>query len=123
MQHNLIACNNYEMHELMEKAAIQEMKEACRRNKVLRRLKKTLPQKIWLSIQYLLNDNSCLDLGVVSQEHVKGFKESGNSYFGWSTAVRHVYNDVSSCSYSDSYGGNLYIYLGERRYLRMHIYG
>lgn len=90
---------------------------------ILKRLKKSLRPKIWEAIQWELNSHYCLALGIVSIDEVKGRKETGNDYHGQSTAMRHVYVDVSSCSYSDTYGGNVYLYLGMGRYLAMFISG
>ena len=91
--------------------------------RILGRLKRTLKPKIWEPIEWELDSHWCIALEIVTRDRVIGRKESGDSYFCQSTAIRHVYVNVSSCSYSDTYGGDVYIRLGNNRYLRMYVYG
>ena len=114
-------CNDFEdeMHQFAEQSARDYEKS----NKILARLKRALKHKIWQPIEWELKSHYCMAFGVVPWSEVKGRKESGYDYFCQSTAIRHVYVDVSSCSYSDSYGGNIYIRLSKDRYLAMYING
>jgi len=112
-----------EYEELMREFAEQSRKDCENSNRILAKLKRTLKAKIWEPIEWELKSHYCLALGIVTRSDVKGRKESGHDYFGQSSAIRHVYTDVSSCSYSDSYGGNVYIRLSKDRYLEMYING
>jgi hypothetical protein len=112
-----------EFDEDMREYAEQSARDYEKSNRIISKLKRKLKQKIWQPIEWELKSHYCMALGIVKKAEVKGRKESGYDYFCQSTAIRHVYNNVSSCSYSDSYGGNIYIRLSQDRYLMMFIHG
>lgn len=101
----------------------REKAQNAKSDRLLSKLKRTLNPKIWQGIQWELNSHQCVAFGVVPRSQVTGQKTSGRDYYGESTAVRHVYDSTSFCSYSDSYGGFIYVYLGKDRYLKMFIHG
>lgn len=111
------------MDELMQRASEQEWRDVKKSDQILKRLQRTVKPKIWQAINWDLHSHICLVIGIVTVDQVAGSKRTGHDYFGESTAVRHVYDDVSSCTYSDSYGGNVYLYLGKKRYLMMYVHG
>ncbi|MCF2902241.1 hypothetical protein L1267_17875 [Pseudoalteromonas sp. OFAV1] len=92
-------------------------------DRLLKNLKSKLKPKLWQAIKWELAAHFCIALEIVSIAEVKGCKRKGNDYFGQSVAMRHVYDDTSSCSYSGSYGGDVYLHLGNGRYLKMYING
>lgn len=106
-----------------EEASLQYQRDLDNSERILRKLKRTLKPKIWQAVEYDLNGHSCLALGIVPHSEVKGRKQKGSDWHGQSTAMRHVYSNVSYCSYSDSYGGNVYLRLSKDRYLMMFIHG
>ena len=112
-----------EIEEQARVAAEEEFRVGENSNRLLNRLEQSLKPKIWQAIKWELAYHWCLALEIVTIERVAGIKRSGHEYFGESTAMRHVYDDVSSCSYSDTYGGNVYLYLGNKRYLMMYVSG
>lgn len=107
-------------NENANKAHILENK---RNTRIIKNLKRRLKLKIWQAIEWEMQAHQYGHLEIVSLKDVEGRKTSGNDYFGESTALRHVYDNTSSCSYSDTYGGDVYLYIGEQRYLRMFVWG
>ncbi len=91
--------------------------------RLMRCLKYSLKQKILKDVMFELDSHWSCILGIVSICQVKGTKRKGHDYFGMSTAIRHVYDNTSSCSYNDSYDGEVFIYIGKKRYLNIHISG
>ncbi|MFS1430806.1 hypothetical protein LMH73_027775 [Vibrio splendidus] len=122
-----------ECHQKFENENIQAEKrerarhlnENNRNERIKRHLKRTLKPKIWdcISVELSENGGHCGHLAIVTLDKVTGTKQSGYEYFGESVAVRHVYDNTSSCSYSDTFGGEINIYIGKGRYLQMHIWG
>lgn len=100
-----------------------EKREAKRENKLLRRLKRQLKPKIFSLLDYLREDCWINSIEMVTRNSLSGEKRSASDFFGFSVAIRHVYDDTSSCSYSDSYGGYVYLPIGHNRYLKVHISG
>ena len=112
-----------ELDKLKENADRQLWQAYDNSDRLLGKLKRRLKPKIWQGIQWELNAHTCLALEIVSVKQVKGYKRTGHEYFGQSTAIRHVYDHTSMCSLSGSYGGNVYLYLGNKQYLMMFVSG
>lgn len=92
-------------------------------NKLVTRLRRTLKPKLWAAISMVLRDHAVHGIQIDSFNKVTGNKVKGRDWFGESVAIRHVFDDTSSCSYSDTYGGLLWLPIGMGRYLQIHISG
>lgn len=100
-----------------------DRKEGERQTKLLSRLKRTLKPKIWDAIERVMQGNFCHLMEIVSLDMVTGDKQRAHEWFGESVGIRCVYDDTTFCSYSDSYGGLVWLPIGKWRYLQMHISG
>lgn len=110
--------------EFTERRESEHYKAEQRRHKcLLKKLKRTLRAKIYQAIELELDQHQCHDFEIVCRLQVEGQKRRGRDYFGESTAIRHVYDDTSTCSYSGTYGGNVFLRLSNDRYLRIYVTG
>jgi hypothetical protein len=100
-----------------------EARQQARDTRLLDRLQKTLKQKHLQALNWLLNDHRCESLEILSVGDVKGEKVKGSKWFRESTAIRHIYDDTSTCYWGDSYGGNIFMPIGKKRYLKVFISG
>lgn len=112
-----------EMEASAEAERLAAIKEQKTNDRILKHLERTLKPKIWVCVKSELESHRFGYLEIVTIDKVKGTKQDASKYFGASVAMRHFYDDVSSCSYSDTYGGDLYLYLGKKRYLKMTVWG
>lgn len=94
-----------------------------RHQRLLRRLKRKLKPKIFQAIESEMDYHICHDFEIVRRSQVKGKKRSAHDYFGESAAIRHVYDDTSFNSYTESYAGNVFLRLSNDRYLRIFVSG
>lgn len=92
-------------------------------NKKLAKIKRKVKQKVFQAIEFELYHSECHGVEIVGIDDVKGKRMTSSGYFGESSAVRHVYNNVSSCSYSETWGGDLFIPIGLGRYVKLSIHG
>ncbi|MEZ8292350.1 hypothetical protein AB6D11_00705 [Vibrio splendidus] len=119
-------CYEQEMAELKEQEAANARAYKAQQQKsarILSRLKRTLKPKVMQAIMWEIDAHRCEGLTLVDSSQVKGEKRTGRDYFGTSTAIRHVFEDVSLCSYSDSYGGEVFIRVRNNLYLRICVFG
>jgi hypothetical protein len=91
--------------------------------RILKHLERTLKPKVWENIKFAMYGHRYQDLAIVGFDKVGGAKQSAMEWFGESVAIRHVFDDISSCSLSDTYGGSIWLPIGHARYLHMHIWG
>ena len=91
--------------------------------KKLARIKRKIKPKFFQAIEFELYHSGCHGVEVVGIGEVKGKRMKSSGYFGESSAVRHIYNNVSSCSYSETWGGDLFIPIGLGRYVKLSIHG
>lgn len=99
------------------------LSEIHREQALLKRFKRRLPTKIFREILAEMDEHRSLLIGMVSKENVKGKRMPASYYFGRSTPLRHVYNNISSCSYSDTYSGDVYLSVGLGRYVHIYVCG
>ncbi|POC19549.1 hypothetical protein [Vibrio vulnificus] len=126
-----IGVAHFECHERYQEQVEADMKEYAEQerkrvrcdNKLISRLKRTLKPKVWNVIELVLQDHWVGYLSILPLSKVTGRKNNAHDWFGESVAIRHIYDDTSSCSYSDTYGGVIYLPIGKERYLQMHISG
>ena len=111
-----------DMEADMREMAEEESSRARKDNRLLARLRRTLKPKIWMPIERVLADNFCHSLSIVKLDDVSGQRVNAHDWFGESVAIRHLYDDTSHCSYSDSSGGVVYLPIGKQRYLQMEIH-
>ncbi|MEZ8723132.1 hypothetical protein AB6D66_18820 [Vibrio pomeroyi] len=107
----------------IEDHAEQERQSAKRDNKLLKRLKRTLKPKVWSVIELVMQDHWVGYLNITSLAEVTGQRNRAHDWFGESVAIRHLYDDATTCSYSETYGGVIFLPIGNARYLQMHISG
>lgn len=112
-----------DMHEVMQSEHRSHIAEQNSNKRILKKLKRTLKPKIWQAVEWETESHGYGHLEIVTQREVSGERRSGYAYFGEATALRHVYDDVTSDPYGDSYGGDIYLYLGKNRYLKIWIWG
>lgn len=113
-----------ELKKAHDKESQAHHEEREKTNAILAQLERTLKPKIWQAIKWELSSHRCYHLSIVPLSKTKGEKKTGKEYFRQSTAIRHVFDDVSSDPYSsDCYGGYIYIRLNKNRYLQMFICG
>ncbi len=120
-----------ECHERFQEQAYSDMERESeeqalrlrRESKLLARLKKRLKPKIWSVIEMIQQQHLVNQIAIDAFEDVKGTKISALDWFGESVGIRTVYDETSSCSYSGTYGGAIWIPIGAGRYLHMHISG
>lgn len=91
--------------------------------KKLARIKRKIKPKFFQAIEFELYHSGCCGVEIVSIDGVKGKRMTASSYLGESSAVRHVYNNASSCSYSETWVGDLFIPIGLGRYVKLSIHG
>jgi len=90
--------------------------------RLFKHLKKVLKPKIWQAIEWQKQEGH-FDLSIVSIDEVKGSRVTGTKFFGQRTALRHVYDDTTTNFDGDSYGGDVFLYIGKQRYLKMSVWG
>lgn len=86
-------------------------------------IKRKIKPKFFQAIEFELYHSSCHGVEIVGISEVKGKRMTASNYFGESSAVRHVYNNVSSCSHSETWCGDLFIPIGLGRYVKLSIHG
>ena len=91
--------------------------------KKLASIKRKIKPKFFQAIEFELYHSGFHGVEIVGIDDVKGKRMTSSSYFGESSAVRHVYSNVSSCSYSESWVGDLFIPIGLGRYVKLSIHG
>ena len=112
------------MHDQDEIDFIDEMdRNIAMVEKKLASIKRKIKPKFFQAIEFELYHSGCHGVEIVCIDGVKGKRMTASSYFGESSAVRHVYNNVSSCSYSETWGGDLFIPIGLGRYVKLSIHG
>lgn len=91
--------------------------------KLLRRLRRKLPPKILRALENEFGAHWCMLIGIVGLSDVKGRRMRGRDFVGASTPIRHVFANISGCSYSETYAGDVYLYIGTGRYLQVQVSG
>ena len=91
--------------------------------KKLANIKRKIKPKFFQAIEFGLCHSWCHGVEIVGIDGVMGQRMTASSQFGESSAVRHVYNNVSSCSYLETCGGDLFIPIGLGRYVKLSIHG
>lgn len=91
--------------------------------KRLARIRRNIKPKVFQAIEFELYHSGCHGVEIVGIGEVKGKRMKASSYFGESSAVRHVYSNVSSCSHLETWCGDLFIPIGLGRYVRLSIHG
>ena len=106
---------------------IDFIEEVNRNISIVRRklssIKRKVKPKVFQAIEFELCHSWCHGVEIVGIDGVRGKRMTASSYFGESSAVRHVYSNVSSCSYSETFGGDLFIPIGLGRYVKLSIHG
>lgn len=92
-------------------------------HRLLRKLKRKLPLKMIHALEKEFSSHQSMLIAIVSKSDVKGKRCSGHDYTGASTPIRHVFVDASYCTYSESYTGQVFLYIGLGRYLQLQISG
>jgi len=126
--HSLYHIECKEQHEDEMKAAmdaewLDNKRDQNNTDRILKHLKRTLKPKIWDAIKWETESNGYGYLKLVTINDVSGEKRLGHEYFGQSTAMRHVHDNTDNNTYSDGYGGDVYLYIGLNRYLKIHVWG
>ena len=112
------------MRDLDEIYFIGEMdRNIAQVNRKLAAIKRKIKPKVFQAIEFELFHSSCHGVEIVSHDGVNGKRMNASNYFGESVAVRHVYNNLSSCSYSETWGGELFIPIGLGRYVKLSVHG
>lgn len=111
--------------DFMEEEHLNYLKGRAEDDKVWSSLYKYTPPKVISSIEFELKQHMSLgsNFAIVGVSDCVGVKRRFSEFTGYSSPVRWVYDDTSSCSYSDSYGGDVYFQLGKGKYLRAFIAG
>ncbi len=91
--------------------------------RILRHIQKKYPVKIFNAIMDEVNEHGRGHYKIVKQYECQGCRERGSDFQGYSSAIRYAYDDISNCSYSGCYGGDVYLYIGKGNYLRMAVSG
>lgn len=113
----------FECDKEMAEYHAQETLRIKQENKLIKRLERTLKPKLWAVVKQVFDDHIVNYIQIDTFDKVEGKKELARDWFGESVAIRSIYDDTSFCSYSDSYGGPIWLPLGKGRYLHMHISG
>lgn len=98
-------------------------KGEVRHHRLFRKLKRKLPLKMVHALEKEFSSHQSMLLAIVSKKDVKGKRRSGHDYTGASTPIRHVFVDTSYCTYSESYAGQVFLYIGLGRYLQLQVSG
>ncbi len=113
----------YQYHQDQLEYEQEQMKLWKKDIKLINRLRKRLPEKIMTDINYCIREHSASDYEIVNVDQCKGYKESGTDWIGFSSAIKYTYDNTSSCGYTETYGGDVYLYIGNHQYLKMFISG
>lgn len=102
----------------------RELRDRKNTRRIKSHLKRKLKPKIWDWIEYELESHYHSDLKILRREDFESKnKVPYKDMVGNRTSVRHIYDDTSQCSMSETYGGNIYIYIGNKQYLKIFIWG
>ncbi len=115
--------NDDEMKTAMDAEWQANKQDQKNTDRILRNLKRKLKPKIWEAVNWEIQSHGFGHLKIVTVEQVSGEKRLGHEYFGQKTAMRHVYDNVSSDAHGDCYGGDVYLYIGSGRYLKVYVWG
>ena len=99
----------------------EHQREVKKSNKLLKRLKKTLPAKIFKAIEWLQDSFVCYGFQIVERKDTTGVKQKASLFFDQSSAVRYVYDDTSYCSYDDAGGGVVFIRVDKLRFVKVYV--
>jgi hypothetical protein len=111
--------------DFMEEEHLNYLKGKAEDAKVWGSLYKYTSPKVISSLEFELKQHVNLgsSFAIVDVSDCVGVKRRFSEFTGYSSPIRWVYDDTSSCSYSGSYGGDVYFQLGKGKYLRAFIAG
>ncbi|UKA04471.1 hypothetical protein [Photobacterium damselae] len=114
-----------EYNDSMDSAYFQICRDKKHVKRLTRKLGRRLKPKLrdtlfcWISC----HEDYIMSMEIVSRKQCYGCRELPSKYFGARTAIKRVFNDVEVCSMTDSFGGDVYIYIGNLQYLKLTISG
>lgn len=101
----------------------QEIAQGNKDHKLVAKLRKKLKPKVMNFIYQEIDHHMyCFNLAIVTKDLCRGNKLKGSHYFGESTPVRFVFEDVKTF-FEDSYSGTIFIRIDRDRYLKMDVHG
>ncbi|WP_146147093.1 hypothetical protein [Photobacterium kishitanii] len=114
--------HNKECDRLDTEIYEQELKAKQNEKKILKDLQNTLKPNLFEIIEFELEQHCYRVLDLVKRKDISAMECHPNEILiTEDLPFDHIYSDVTSCD--DSYGGDIYIPLGYRNYLKVTIWG